>query len=74
MMRARTILKVGIAAVLVVGIAFGSIFVIDELVSIIWTDGLPGEIGDSELNTLMVAGSVGAAFLIGIIVFRDLSS
>lgn len=72
-MQARTVLKILLAGVLWVVVIFGSIFVFDELVSIVRPAGLPGEIGDSELNTFMVAGSVGAAILIGIIVFLDLS-
>jgi hypothetical protein len=72
-MRTRNVLRVTLAVILVVAVTYGSIVIFDELISMVRPGGLPAEIGDSELNTIMVAGSVGAAFLIGIIVFRDLS-
>lgn len=72
-MGSRTVRRVALAVVLWVAIIFGSIFLVDELVSIIHPAGLPGEIGESEVNTFMVAGSVGAAIVIGLIVFLDLS-
>lgn len=72
-MQARTVLRISLAVIGWVVVIYGSIFLADELVSIVRPAGLPGEIGDSELNTFMVAGSVGASILIGVIVFLDLS-